>query len=750
MGHNASVLVKTLAALNEIGGRISRLGMGHDLPETLRLIAEGAVQAVAAGIDLPDREALASAVIWIYDEARQAFDPRSRVSAGEPEGASADDFPRPDGLGRQAVLHRRRMLSYEHRGLDIHPAKRAAGARSLVCYPLIVGDEIVGVLYVYRCDEQRFDKLELLALENFVNLAAIAIHHGRQVGGLSQALARKVGELEKLERASRFISSRSNLDETLQEILSIGLDMTAAQYGSFELYDRRLDALVIKALAGRKKEAAAGPPLPVNEHSVVGWVAHHRQSLLIPDLRDSRWQKMYRPLPVDREMRSELAVPLIGPGGGLEGVLNIESPLPQAFTDEDRRLLEALAVQAVIAIQEMRLLDVVLEIVEVLLTTNEEQLFSLLLDKACYLLNVADGSIWTVSGENTLVLRQSTDGGRQGQQMPLAESLASHAIRLRQPVTVDDVRVHPDFQYRDLAVKRGWVSAIIVPLLIPDGDRPPVGSFSLYAGGLRDFSDWDKKLITVLANHAAVAIRDAEQLRQLKLARERQATAEAFAAVGDVAANLLHQLNNKVGSIPARVQGIEDKCAAALDASPYLAANLKEIERSAHQAMDIVRDSMAHLRPVERHPVNVARCLEQALQRAAPPPTVTISQTGFAGLPPARGGEQQLEMVFYNLIDNAIKAMDGRGALQFLAECRGPEVMVTVTDTGPGIPPDMQAGLFEFPLKSGPAESPRTQQLGFGLWWVKTLVDRIGGRLLFTSEPGRGTSFQVCLPVAKG
>ncbi|MEW5957544.1 MAG: GAF domain-containing sensor histidine kinase [Chloroflexota bacterium] len=745
-------LIKTLAILNEIGVRINRLGMGHDLPATLKLIVEGAVEA--AGANQPGAGPNASAVIWIYDEARREFDPDSRVSAGEPDGTSTDDFPRPNGLGRQAIRHRRRLLSYEPsapRATQIHPAKYQAGARSLVCCPLIVGDEIVGILYVYRCDERRFSKVELLTLDSFVNLAAIAIHHGRQVGGLSRALARKISELEKLERASHLISSRTNLHETLQEILSIGLDMTAAQYGSFELHDKKRGVLTIRALAGRKKDfSTSGPPLPVDERSVVGWVASRQQSLLISDLRDPQWQAIYHPLPVDQEMRSELAVPLIGTGGGLEGVLNIESPLPDAFTAEDRYLLETLATQAVIALQEIRLLDAILEIGEVLLTAEGLELFGLIVDRACELINVPVGAIWTVSEGDTLVLRQSTEGLRRGEKLSLERSLTGQAIRLRRAITVDDVRTHPDFEYRELAVEQGWVSAIIVPLLMPDARRRALGSFSLYANRLRDFSDWDKKLLTLLANHAAVAIHDADQLAQLKKARDRQAIAETFAAVGDMAANLLHQLNNKIGAIPARVQGIEDKCDEAVSAFPYLAENLKEIEHSARQAMAIVRDSMAHLRPVKRQPVEVARCLELALQRATLPATVKVHRAGLKNLPRVFAGEQQLAMVFYNLIDNALTAMQGAGELHLSGVWQGAEVIVTVADTGPGIPSELQSHLFEFspqPITAHERPSPR---LGFGLWWVKTLLDRFDGRLLLTSEPGWGAAFQVCLPAEKG
>ncbi len=746
----ASKLIKTLVALNEIGAQVNRLGVGHDLPATLQLIVENAVQAVAAGADLAPPAPNASAVIWVYDEARRAFDPESRVSAGEPAGASSDDFPRPDGLGAQAIRRRRRLLSYDERGRSIHPAKRAAGARSLACYPLIVGDEIVGVLYVYRCDESRFSEVELLLLDNFVNLAALAIHHGRQVGGMTRALARKVGELEKLGRASRLVSSRSNFDETLQEILAIGLDMTAAQYGSFELYDRKNKELTIRAIAGRTEGVAAGPPLPVNEQSVVGWVASRRESLVIADLQEPPWCHIYQPLPVDLPMRSELAVPLIGAGGGLEGVLNIESPQPNAFSEEDQRLLETLATQMVIALQEIRLLDALQEIVGVLLTTELDALLKLIIDRACVLINVPIGSIWTIYDTNTLILRQSTEGYHRGDLLALERSFTGRAIRLRQPITIDDVREHPDFQYRTLAIEQGWVSAIIVPLLIPDGSGRAVGSFSLYTTELRDFSDWDKKLLTCLANHAAVAIQDAEQLAQLKQARERQATAETFAAVGDVTANLLHQLNNKVGTIPARVQGIEDKCGEVLAASAYLASNLHEIEASARQAMNIVRESMAHLRPFERQPVNILRCLERALARAAPGPAFKVWQTGLDGLPPAVASEQQLEMVFYNLIDNALIAMGDGGELRLSGVWQDNEVGVTVADTGPGILPEIQPHIFEFSSTELASTEEQTRRLGFGLWWVKTFVDRFGGRLLVESEPGQGSTFTVWLPAEKG
>ena len=562
MGNNHPNLIKILATLNEIGARINRAGLGRNLPKTLQLIVEGAVHAAAIGPDSTPTQPRASAVIWVYDEAQQEFDPGSRVSAGEPAGASADDFPRPDGLGRQAIRYRRRLLSYENKQASIHPAKQAAGAHSLVCYPLIVSDEIVGMLYVYHCDERTFTEIELLLLDNFVNLAAMAIYHGRQIGGMKQTLSRKVSELEKLNWASRLISSRTNLDETLQEILSIGLDLTAAQYGTFESYDKRKKLLIPKALAGRKENVDELPSLPIDEPSVTGWVASRRQSLLISDLRDPQWQNIYKPLPADRKMRSELAVPLIDAGGGLAGVLNIESPTPNAFTQDDQRLLEALATQAVIALQEIRLLDALQEIIEALFTDGTEELFQLIIDRACDLIDVPVGSIWTISDRETLVLHQSTASERVEAELPLDRSFTSQAIRLGQIITIDNVQTHPNFLQKELAAQQGWVSAIVAPLLIPPEKGRALGSFSLYADRLRDFSDWDKKLLTCLARHAAVAIHNAEQLarlRQIPDLSEREREVLILLTAGWTNKQIATELDITVNTVKKHVQSIFTK-----------------------------------------------------------------------------------------------------------------------------------------------------------------------------------------------
>jgi GAF domain-containing protein len=141
----------------------------------------------------------------------------------------------------------------------------------------------------------------------------------------------------------------------------------------------------------------------------------------------------------------------------------------------------------------------------------------------------------------------------------------------RSAVISDDVRVDARFSRQDLARANGWTRALVVPVLASD-EREPLGAFSVYStedgAGRFAESEWDNKVLTVLAHYAALAVRNASHQEALRLAQEQQAVAETFATIGDIAANLLHNLNNKVGTIPVRIQGIEDKCQAALPQMP--------------------------------------------------------------------------------------------------------------------------------------------------------------------------------------
>jgi signal transduction histidine kinase len=733
-------LLEALANLNQIGAVINRIGPTDraSMDDTLRLIAGSAIKVVPGS----------SAVIYSCGQTGWTFDLDSRVSAGEPDDYVPNDEPRPNGIGARAIALRRRVLSYEEEDLEIHPDKVRVGARAMACFPLIVAYQPVGILYLYLHQERQFSQLELLMLENFVNQAAMAIHQTRQLARVQRDLARKEDELNRLRRAGLLISSRLRLKETLEAILQMAMDVTGARYGTFRLLDKSSQKLVTRAIAGERLGQPRVEALPIDDSSIMGWVAVHRQPVYVHDLQAEPWGHIYYPLDADVEMRSELAVPLIGASGRLEGVLNLESPLVGAFGEQDSHLLQSLATQAVIAIQEVRLLDALQEVAQRLLTQPCHQVLSRLVELACDLLNAAVTAIWILQGEE-LVLEVANDDHWRGECIPLHDSLTGRAITSRGPVTSDDVRTDPRFNRTELARAQGWARALVVPLLTSD-DREPIGAFGVYSVGSEPGrfaeSEWDTKVLTCLAHYATLAVHNQARQEALRAAQERHAVAETFAAVGDIAANVLHHLNNKVGTIPVRVQGIQDKCQSALLADDYLATKLVEIEHSASEAMAAVRENLSHLHPIHLAAVDVAACVTAAVEAIDLPPGVRV-EIEKLDLPRVMAAKHSLTLVFANLVGNAGDAMPGGGVITIRGALDDDEVKVTISDDGPGIAPELHDRIFEFNFSGGAAAHPG--KLGFGLWWVKVLMVRLGGSVGVESDGNNGTTFWLKIPCAE-
>ncbi len=556
----------------------------------------------------------------------------------------------------------------------------------------------------------------------------------RRLAGVQRDLARKEEELRHLRRAGLLISSRLKLEDTLEVILQMALEVTRARYGIFRLVDSNGQNLITRAIAG---EQLAGPRVEVlplmQEGSVMSWVALNRRPALIRDLHEPPWSEIYYPLDANLVMRAELAVPLIGASGRLEGVLNLESPQVGAFDEDDRRLLQSLAAQAVIAIQEVRLLDALQEAARWVVSQPYIQALERLTGLSRELLNAHTCQVETFQGSE-LVL-QASNGD------PIPDDLAALVVELQhKAVELGSLEVLESPARR----RRIWTIS-----MTGSDDSRSLGLMTLYGPASESGqSNWDHKVLACLAYYAVLAVQNASHQEALKTAQEQRAVAETFAAVGDIAANLLHQLNNKIGAIPVRVQGIEDKCEAVVASDRYLAVNLTEIERSANEAMEAVRVNLSQLRPIQFAEVSVADCVREALVENRIPESVQIKLEELDTLPAVLAGQRSLSWVFANLMQNAAEALGWQGLIVVAGRQVGvQQVEVTVSDDGPGIPLDQQERVFDWNYSGRKAS--RSGGLGFGLWWVKTLMARLGGTVAVESDGQNGTTFRLRLPVVE-
>lgn len=745
-----------LASLHQIGSAVNRLDAGDfaGVQVALEMIVRGAAKLIPG----------AAIEIYTYDTAQGICDLDSAVSTDAVENRARQDAASAAGLGARAAAEKRRLLSYEETSVLESGAAAAHPVCSLGCFPLItagtlddeaedgeaaVSETVLGVLYVIMPEAQHFSEAELLVLGNFSNLAAMALSISGRFVMAQQEQARKERDLRRMRRAAMLISSRSNLKETLDSILEVALDITDAIYGVFRLVDRSGRNLVCMAITGAGLESPAVEVLPINGASIMATVASQREPVVVSDLREEPWKDIYYPLDHQREMRSEVAVPLIGASGRLEGVLNLESPLVAAFDKEDRYILQILASQAVVAIQEARLLDALQEISLLLPRLPRQMIYQKLVEQACDLLNVPFGMIWLLEKEQ-IVCGASSDPAWIGLRLGAEEGLAGKAISESQPLVVNAHGNSDGVKYPDLPAFEGAGAALAMPLFAsPDGK--PLGAFSVHTAQAdpRDFdqSDWDKKVLDILGHYAALAVQLAEQQEALRVAQDQRALTEAFAAIGDIAANLLHRLNNKIGTIPVRIEGIQDKAADLLQTEPYFSRNLEAIQVSASEAMEIVRESLFHLHPVQLAPVSISASARQAVASARLPETFRVQLDDLDALPPVMSDSTRLALVFHNLLENAADAMEGEGSLRISGTAEQDWVLVNVIDDGPGIPEENHERIFEFNYSVRARSQPG--RLGFGLWWVKSLMARFGGSVMVESDGSHGTTFVLRLPRAK-
>ena len=370
---------QALARLNAIGASINRISWGDSagVEATLHLIVESAIEMVPAHRrSSTPRRAAPGAGPGLTRRRR----PGCRAADGRRAAARWPGRAAPSTSAGRAFLRRTRP------GHPPRQAARPAPRSSSACrwwWPTSRW-----ACFTFTCTRSAgFSQLELLLLDNFVNQAAMAIYHAGQLTDVRRDLARKEDELTLLRHAGLLISSRTRLEETLEAILQMALEVTGARYGIFRLVDRAGQNLVMRAIAGEHLGRPAVEALPINTTSVMGWVAKTRQPLNIADVQRPALVAHLLPAgsrPADALRAGRAADRRRRPaGGGAEPgkpAASARSPRPTATCS--RRL----ATQAVIAIQEVRLLDALQEMAERLLTQPAQQVLDHLVALACDLL----------------------------------------------------------------------------------------------------------------------------------------------------------------------------------------------------------------------------------------------------------------------------------------------------------------------------------------------------------------------------
>jgi PAS domain S-box-containing protein len=239
--------------------------------------------------------------------------------------------------------------------------------------------------------------------------------------------------------------------------------------------------------------------------------------------------------------------------------------------------------------------------------------------------------------------------------------------------------------------------------------------------------------------------RDLTEVRELE---HQIIQAEKLATLGQLAAGVVHELNNPLTSITVYAEHLLRKNQRA-GGDPTDSERLGRILEAAQRILNFTRDLVTYARPSAEEPreVSLDALLEQSVvfcEHVLGERGVTVERRYAPGLPAVLAVPSQLHQVFINLITNACHAMPegaGRLVLETARERESGPITVRVTDNGSGIPAEIRDRIFE-PFYTTKSEGKGT---GLGLSIVRNIVHQHRGEIAVESAPGEGTSFVLTL-----
>jgi len=293
---------------------------------------------------------------------------------------------------------------------------------------------------------------------------------------------------------------------------------------------------------------------------------------------------------------------------------------------------------------------------------------------------------------------------------------------------------HPDEQSRDVIfLKDGRVL---------DRYSSPVRSGETHYGRVWYFRDvTDQKRAEDQLRRAAQETRKAYD--QLKAAQAQLVQSEKLASVGMLVSGVAHEINNPINVIYGNLQLLKERYAAMkppqMKVVRQMLADAIKAAVEARGVIEVFRSFARDARTAE--PSDVNRCVRETLAVARPWLKKLRVETKLGKLPLVPCFPGQLNQVLLNLVKNAAEAMGGKGRLAIRTFRRGKFAVVDISDSGPGIPDELKAKIFDAFF------STKAEGMGLGLSISATIIEHHGGQLSLARTSKRGSTFRLELPV---
>ena len=327
--------------------------------------------------------------------------------------------------------------------------------------------------------------------------------------------------------------------------------------------------------------------------------------------------------------------------------------------------------------------------------------------------------------------------------LEVSETALGYVVRRGRPISVRDVRSSPQDQHTDRVRKEGLVSVLAVPLV---EKKQGVGVLSVATAETRRFPDAEIRLLEGLAGLAAAALGRSRLAGRLDRTEEELRNRERLSSLGMLAAEVAHEVRNPLAVIRmlwhTALRGLQTSEAQGRDLH-LIEAKLAQMNGILDRVLNLARSADPEIGAVDGTDLmeEVSLLTRTKLSTARIRVTKKVPPRGEAVI---RGDRPQLEQAVLNLVLNAVEAMPEGGELRLGVQMREGNVLLSVQDSGRGMPKEIAARLFE------PFLTRRPGGTGLGMALVRRTVEAHGGSLKVDSQPGKGTRVEIRLPAWTG
>ncbi len=588
---------------------------------------------------------------------------------------------------------------------------------------------------------------------------------------LAEALEQQTATSEVLKVISR---STFDLEPVLRTLLENAVGLCGAARGHIHTFDGQLLHHAVSYNASEELvDFLKRNPISPGRYSVGARVALERRTIHVPDVvADPEYTFA---APQVEPHRTMLGVPMLR-ADQLLGVFIIFKHEVRPFTDKQIELVATFADQAVIAIENVRLLTELRARTRELTRSVEElralgevgQAVSSTLDlptvlttivsRAVQLSGAAGGVIYEYDeATQTFVLQVS-----HRMEEELVETLRAAPLRLgegttgqaalrREPVQVPDIADEQQYgvtRIRVVLVRLGYRSVLAVPLL---SEQRILGVLTVWRQAAGRFPDDVVNLLQTFATQSALAIQNARLFREIA-DKSRQLEA-ASRHKSEFLANMSHELRTPLNAI----LGFNELILGGIygDLPPDLREPLTDIQNSGKHLLRLI-NNVLDLSKIEAGRMELAAtdyAVEDIVERVRASLHPLAVDKGLdliasvpEGIPLAYGDAGRIAQCLLNLAGNALK-FTRQGRVEISVDLQGDLLVYRVADTGIGIAKDKIETVFAEFRQGDATITSEFGGTGLGLSITKKFVEMHGGRILVESELGRGSSFSFAIPL---